>query len=599
MSDAPPNNKSRSAGVVIVLLSALIAVAPQLIRGTTCGHDFDFHLASWFDALASWRHGILYPHWAQSANYDAGEPRFIFYPPISWMLGAALGALLPWKLVPVALAFLCFAGSGLATRALARQWLSEGAATLAGCVAIFSGYALFAAYERSDFAELTGGFWVALLLLFALRERAPNASLLRRAFDGSAAPLALVVAGAWLSNAPLGVMASYLLAVVAAVAALTARSWAPVLRAALSVTIGLGLAAIYLVPAALEQRWVDMTQILGDPGYEVENNWLFARHADPALQLHDAELFRVSIIAVCMLAVTFISLAVCWRRGLLRGTRRWALPLALIPLFVLILQFPVSDFLWNLLPKLRYLQFPWRWLLVLEAPMGIFFAAAVESRQPRRRAIVLATCTLLFLVSTIVAGRVFFQFCDDQDAVWAMLDTYRQGEGFEGAYEYEPPYADNSVLSQDLPPSCLTSAATTRLGKLNEFQMYDWAADQHTCDAAFDPAPQSTPQHLRFDADAPHAGFLVLRLRSYPAWAIRVNGQLQPSPPEREDGLIAVPVPQGPSRITVDWTTTPDVWAGRGLSALAVALLTMLCALERRRARGRLSLDECPPMSNR
>ncbi len=583
-----PERRAQWIGTGVVLLAALVAIAPQLIRGTTCGHDFDFHLASWFDALASWRQGIVYPHWAPSANYGAGEPRFIFYPPLSWMLGAALGAVLPWKLVPVALAFLCFAGSGLATRALARQALSEGAATLAGCVAIFSGYALFAAYERSDFAELTGGFWIALVLLFALRDRAPDASLLRRAFDGSAVPLTLVIAGAWLSNAPLGVMASYLLAAVAAVAALTLSSWAPVLRAAVSVTIGLGLAAIYLVPAAVEQRWVDMTQVLGDPGYEIENNWLFAHHADPTMQLHDAELLRVSIIAVVMLTVAIVCLALCWRRGLLRNARSWWLPLALIPFAVLVLQFPVSDFAWNLLPKLRYLQFPWRWLLVLEAPVGIFVAAAMWSKRRRLRAMTVATCALLFLASTIVAGRVFFQFCDDQDAVWAMLDTYHQGEGFEGAYEYEPPYADNSVLSQDLPDSCLTTSPTTKLGKLNEFEMYDWAADQHTCDAAFDLARGSTIEHLHFNANAPHAGFLVLHLRSYPAWAVRVNGQLQHNLPEREDGLIAVPVPQGPARITADWTTTPDVWAGRGLSAVALVLLAGLAWAERRMAAPRI-----------
>ena len=48
--------------------------------------------------------------------------------------------------------------TGLATRSLARHLgLTEGPATLAGCAALFSGYSMFTAYERSAFGELAGG----------------------------------------------------------------------------------------------------------------------------------------------------------------------------------------------------------------------------------------------------------------------------------------------------------------------------------------------------------------------------------------------------------------------------------------------------------
>ena len=75
----PGNEPSwhRFIGPAIILFAALVAVTPELIHGNSCGHDFDFHLVSWFDALNSWRHLIPYPHWAPSANYGAGEPRFV------------------------------------------------------------------------------------------------------------------------------------------------------------------------------------------------------------------------------------------------------------------------------------------------------------------------------------------------------------------------------------------------------------------------------------------------------------------------------------------------------------------------------------------
>ena len=181
---------------------------------------------------------------------------------------------------------------------LARQALTDGPATLAGCAAIFSGYSMFTAYERSAFGELAGGFWIPLLLLLVFRDRNPQGSVWRRAFDGSAALLALVIAGAWLSNAPLGVMASYLLAAVALTVAVLRALVGSVLRSAIAVTLGLGLSAIYLVPAAVEQRWVQIRQATDDPGLAIENSLLFGRHADPNLELHDVELWRVSAIAV-------------------------------------------------------------------------------------------------------------------------------------------------------------------------------------------------------------------------------------------------------------------------------------------------------------
>jgi hypothetical protein len=579
---------SRLIGPAIILLAAFVALSPQLIRGNSCGHDFDFHLLSWLDVQQSWRNGLFYPHWSPSANFGAGEPRFVFYPPLTWMLGAALGLALPWQFVPMALTFLLLAGTGLATRALARQTLSDGAATLAGCAALFSGYALFTAYERSAFGELSGGMWIPLVLLLILRDRNSSDSAGKRALDGSTLPLALVMAGAWLSNVPLGVMASYLLAAVALATALLKKSWAPVLRAAVGAALGIGLAALYLIPATLEQHWVDIRQAIDDPGLLIENSWLFARHANPMLELHDVELHRVSLIATGMIAVALIGVLVSWLRGSLSTQRNWWIPLALIPIVILFLQFPISLPVWNLLPKLRFLQFPWRWLVVLEAPMAIFFASAVWCAGRWRRVAVAALCAVFFLTATVAAGRLFFQVCDDEDAVQGTLDVYRSGAGFLGTDEYEPPGADNTMVATGLPDFCLTSDPAVVLGKGAEGVPPVWSADQHSCEATFSAAQHQT-ENLRIRAFIAHPGFLILRLRSYPAWQVRVNDQLPTSLPRREDGLMAVPVPQGPVDLTVDWTTTPDVLAGRCLSALAVFLLTGLWLCERKLARSRLS----------
>jgi len=592
-------------GTGIILFAAAAAMVPELIRGNSCGHDFDVHLVSWFDCLNSWRHGIPYPHWAPSPNYGAGEPRFVFYPPLTWMLGAALGEFLSWHFVPIALTFLTLAGAGLATRALALEALDDAPATLAGCAAIFSGFSLFTAYERCSFPEFAGSIWLPLIVLFALRNRYPSSSLFRRAFDGSTAPLAIVFAGAWLSNLPLGVMASYLLAGVALIAAVSSKSWAPLLRAAPAGALGLGLAAIYWLPAALERHWVDIGVSTQDPGYNFENSWLFARHANPLLADHDAVLRQASWIAVSMVAVAVVCLLIAWRRGSLpdqKSTflRRWWIPVATIPVVALFLMFPISRLLWHHLPEMPFLQYPWRWLEAVEAPMGILLAAAVWPRSPRGRLAIVSACAAAFLAATAFATINFFQVCDDEDAVASMVAVYHAGAGFEGMLEYEPPGGDDTDIATGLPDACLVGDPTAVLGKPvpdDPDANPAWAPDQGSCQAtfAFVNGSRGNPEHRAIGAEVPEPGYLVLRLLSYPAWTIRVNGrrttggQTLTRRSMRNDGLILVPVAQGPLNLTVDWTTTSDVVAARWLSAISILLLLALLFFELRRAPGRLT----------
>ncbi|MGA9463178.1 MAG: hypothetical protein WBV28_10335, partial [Terracidiphilus sp.] len=362
--------------------------------------------------------------------------------------------------------------------------------------------------------------------------------------------------------------------------------------AGVAVALGLGLASFYIVPAAVEQRWVDIRQATDDPGYQVENNWLFARHANPALELHDLELLKASAIATTMLAVAFSGALVCWGRHRFRGNARWWIPLALIPAGILFLQFPLSDPLWNLLPKLRFLQFPWRWLVVLEAPMGIFFASAIWIAHRRWRMLVLFVSIAAFTTATLFAGFSFFQVCDEDDAVAGMLSVYHAGTGFEGTDEYAPPGADNSLLPIGLPEACLTPSPSAALGQGAADSPLAWSPDQHSCDSTFPAAPypdKSAAEDLRVVANPSHDGFLILHLRSYPAWQVRINGQLAQDLPQRPDGLIALPVAAGPTTITADWTTTRDVQISRALTALALLLVTVLLIAERKPTAPRLS----------
>ncbi len=205
----------------------------------------------------------------------------------------------------------------------------------------------------------------------------------------------------------------------------------------------------------------------------------------------------------------------------------------------------------------------------------------------------------LVLAATVYAGTMFFQVCYPEDTVAATLANYSDHAGFEGMYEYEPPSADISQIATGLPDACLVDDPTVAFGKPDPDDPDAnpiWNPNQGSCDATYvmvgDGA--TNPEHRQFHAVIAHQGYLVLRLLSYPAWKISVNGQVlngnhANSLPKRDDGLIAVPVPQGAITLTVDWTTTPDAVAGRWLTGISMLLAAVVWLGELRRTRSRLT----------
>ena len=150
----------------LVLAGAcLLAIAPFFWWGNPSGHDFEFHMYSWMEVLGQWKHGIVYPRWAALGYWGYGEARFLFYPPSSWTLGAALGAVLPWKMVPGAYSWIVLMLAGAAMYRLAREWLSAPDALFAAAFYALNPYHLLIVYWRSAYAKLLASALLPLLLL--------------------------------------------------------------------------------------------------------------------------------------------------------------------------------------------------------------------------------------------------------------------------------------------------------------------------------------------------------------------------------------------------------------------------------------------------
>ena len=113
---------------------------------------------------------------------------------------------------------------------------------------------------------------------------------------------------------------------------------------------------------------------------------------------------------------------------------------------------PFSDVVWRHAPELRFLQFPWRWLLVLSLVLAALVGLALRGEAATRRANLLRVAAVVVVAACVsgVAWVYFWQPCDDEDNVRAQVATFRDG-GFQGTDEYTAAAADNDAIQQDLP----------------------------------------------------------------------------------------------------------------------------------------------------
>ena len=550
--------RSRRIAFLLVAIAATAVVAPFAFLGQASGHDFTFHIASWLDVAHQWREGILYPRWAEWANWGFGEPRFIFYPPASWLAGAALVSVFPAWLAPGILIWFSLVLAGTSMWKLARDWLPGPHAAAAAVFFTVNPYHLVLVYYRSDFAELLASALFPFLVW----------GLLKVIRDGwrSVPALAAVFAGVWLTNAPAAVIATYLLALLFGLACLLRRNLQPALTGATAMAGGISLAALYILPAALEQRWVQIKEILA-ANLRPEQNFLFTHANDPEFVRFN---WKVSSVAVGVILVASIAAIFVWRRRKDFPEVWWML--GAIGGASLLFMSRLSLPLWKYLPELRFLQFPWRWLI----PLGIVFAffAAAPVSATRRAWIWWAVLTTVIVGTG--AAIVHDAWWDAED-IPNLTEAIATGQGFEGTDEYAPLGCNHYLLPQGSPPSAekhgtpnpradQVDVASGKIVPLNGITLH---------------VKRWTAERKEIATESATSAKLAIRLINYPAWQVRVdNREFDPETLPKTAQMI-VPLPAGSHHVEITFRRAWDRTAGWAVSALTLVVLLALGALGR------------------
>jgi uncharacterized membrane protein len=422
---------------------------------------------------------------------------------------------------------------------LARRWLEWGDAVFAGILYAVNPYHLVIVYWRSAFAELLAGVLLPLLVLWILRleERRWRAVV----------PLGLVVAAAWLTNAPSAVMLNYSLGLLVLVLAIRQRSARPVLLGAIAAVVGIGLAAFYVLPAAYEEKWVNISQVLS-AGVQPSDNFLFTILSDGD---HNRFNRLVSLIAVG--EILWMGLAIWFSRQHTRSKILWA-TLTTWGTASALVMFSFTSLLWNHLPQLKFVQLPWRWLLCLNAALMLLSVIAWQRWWPR----LLAYAALLGVL-VFVWHRVQPPWWDHAVDVEKMHIAMLAETGYEGTDEYVPINADPYDVDLSARRATLSGPGRAHI------RILQWQA-----------------QEKEFTAEVSEPSKVALKLFNYPAWQVEVNGGLVSTETHEDTGQMIVPVKAGMNDVLIQFVRTWDRTFGGVISGLVLLSVIVFQFIVRR-----------------
>ena len=530
--------------LLLVVLAALPAALPFLTGNYVFNGEFHSVSLRSFELNTCLKDGILFPRWSPDLFAGKGAPLFNFYAPFAYYL-VQLPVLLGQGLASsVHLIYaLSILVSALGAFFFARKFASTKGAFLASVFYAYFPYHLTDVFVRGVFSESVAYAIMPFAAFFLLE------ALDGRRLAAAAVALALLV----LAHSPLSLLfAVVFIPYVCAKAVLEGKKKVFVV----SVLLGLGLSAVFWVPALAERDYVslertdlgftsfmqlqDFTSIPPVPSQLTHDAWNGVVATAKFIEING---FSVSQDRKSVQTGLFYMLAVL--AGLIFALFFSRRTLLLEALLVLALLFFVTSFSLPFWPEfLKNVQFSWRLLPLI----ALFSSALIASLMEKRgwKPVILSCIALAVFSIALILPFEYFHLPNSYYDSTVTADSIRLlNNDFSYKNEYAPAGANWSEI--------LTGP----------FVENGFASASQSC------------YETSVSISATAKSWVVLNLFYYPNWVLEVDGTQRPLQ-ENELGMVMFQVDAGKHDARVHFEETPVEKASWAISIAALLLVLAL-----------------------
>jgi len=384
----------KNCGLFIVLILSFWAIQPFFVSGFFPMHD-DTQVARVFEMGKVLQNGIFPVRTVPDLGYGYGYPIFNFYAPLAYYVGAAfmfLGfdALVATKLM-MALGIIL---AGIFMYLLAREFFGEFGGIASSLFYLYASYHAVDIYVRGDVAEFWAYAFIPLAFLGIYKRNIPI---------GTIGFAAIILS----HNLTAMMIAPFLLIVILlnSYIALKNKKSFIINHSSLILFLGLAISAFYWIPALLEMKYTNVLSQVGG-GADFRNHFVCIGQLWDSLWgfggsvtgCTDGLSFKIGKLHMIISIVAFI-LILCFNK--IRKSKNGAIILfSFLGFFLSVfLTLEVSKPIWEAIPTMAFVQYPWRFLILISFFSSLLAGSLVSlSRQFNIKSYLVALPLVFFLL---------------------------------------------------------------------------------------------------------------------------------------------------------------------------------------------------------
>ena len=528
---------------LVIILLILPTILPFFNSRFFYTQDYIFiaRLQQMSTALSS---GQFPVRWAPDLRF--GEPLFNFYAPLPYYLGAVIH-LLGFNFIWTAkiLFMLSAIFSAIAMYILVNYLFGKKAGLLAAVLYTYAPYRAVDMYVRGSLSETWAFIFFPLIFYFS----AKLAGKLRL-LDLSL--LALTLGGLFLTHNVTTLMFLPFLGLWWIYLILKQRKWKIALYLFSASILGLGLAAFFLLPAIFERQFIQ-TKYLIVGYFNFRAHFvafkqflsLFWGYGSSLWGPDDGLSFQVGL-------VNFAVLGVALMLGFFnRKNRKFLGLLAFLGicfLLSLFLQHNKSAFVWEAIPLMAFIQFPWRFLgisIFIVSLTGEVIAFYLKNK--------LLPIYFILLITAILSTIIYFkpkEYVDDS-FFDKFLSVKSMRQGVDLTKDYLPIWVQ--TVDGDVFDTPKAKQGQIEISNLERNSMFLGASINAVSDSLI---------------EAP--------ITYFPGWEVKVDNKVVKLESPSQQGLVQFQLPRGEHKIKIDFKDTFVRSLGNIVSLTSIVLVILL-----------------------